>query len=372
MSDIAYVAPADIGISATKPPERSSLVARAQRSFFSTPLNALTTVICATLVLAAALPFLRWGVLDATWIGGAEECRAARVGACWAFVTAKLRFILFGFYPAEDHWRPALALVISLALMVTVAMPRFWNRSLLVIWPVAVAAILLLMYGGAFGLAIHPTRVWGGLPLTMLLTIVGLSCAFPLGILLALGRRSKLPLIRYFCVGYIEVLRGMPLITILFMASILFPLLLPEGAVVDKLLRAQVALIMFAAAYIAEVIRGGLQAIPNGQYEAAASLGLGYTQTMAKVILPQALKIVIPPLVSIAIGFFKDTSLVIIIGLFDFLTTIKAALNDADWLGFHIEAYLFAALVYFSFCFTFSRYSLWLEKRLAPEKRRDS
>lgn len=372
MSDIAYVAPATLGIAEARPPERNTRTARLRRSLFSTPLNSAITLICAIVILAAALPFFRWALIDATWSGGPDACRAARDGACWAFVAAKLRFILFGFYPAEDHWRPALALVVSLGLMVTVAMPRFWNRSLLAIWPLSVALILFLMHGGALGLSTNPTRVWGGLPLTMLLTIIGLSCAFPLGILLALGRRSQLPLIRYFCIGYIEILRGMPLITILFMASILFPLLLPEGAVVDKLLRAQIALIMFAAAYISEVVRGGLQAIPAGQYEAAASLGLGYAQTMAKVILPQALKIVIPPLVSIAIGFFKDTSLVIIIGLFDFLTTIKAALNDADWLGFHIEAYLFAAAVYFSFCFTFSRYSLWLEKRLAPENHRDS
>lgn len=368
MTDVAYVA--DATLAAGRAPDRAGWRARLGAALFSSRLNTAITLVLALLIAAIAVPFLSWALVEATWSGGPEACRAARQGACWSFIATKFNFILFGFYPAEDHWRPGLALVISVALVVAAATPRFWSRALIGVWVAGIAAILILMHGGVFGLAVHPTRSWGGLPLTVVLSLVGLSAAFPLGILLALGRRSELPLIRNFCICYIELLRGVPLITILFMASVLFPLLLPEGAVVDKLLRAQIALILFGGAYIAEVVRGGLQAIPSGQYEAAASLGLGYRLTMAKIILPQALKIVIPPLVSIAIGFFKDTSLVIIIGLFDFLSTIKATLNDADWIGFHVEAYLFAAMVYFSVCFTFSRYSLWLEKRLSPENTR--
>ena len=365
MTDVAFVA--DATLSEGRSPERAGYRQRLHASLFSSPVNTAVSLASMLAIAALALPFLSWAFVEAIWSGDPEACRAAREGACWAFVAAKMNFILFGFYPSEDYWRPGLALAISVVLVVCAATPRFWSRRLILLWIAGIAAILLLMHGGVFGLKVHPTRTWGGLPLTVVLSLVGLSAAFPLGVLLALGRRSGLPLIRNFCICYIELLRGVPLITILFMASVLFPLLLPEGAVVDKLLRAQIALIMFGAAYIAEVVRGGLQAIPSGQYEAAASLGLGYRLTMMKIILPQALKIVIPPLVSIAIGFFKDTSLVIIIGLFDFLSTIKATLNDADWIGFHVEAYLFAAAVYFSVCFTFSRYSLWLEKRLSPE-----
>lgn len=351
------------------PPSTVGFGSRVQRAFFSSWLNTVITLIC-LLAIGYALNFIiQWGVLNAIWVGDGEACRAnAHAGACWAFVWAKMRFMFFGFYPPEEHWRLILVMVITLAILVVSAQPRFWKRWLAYAWLAAVPAVFILINGGILGLSYQPTRVWGGLPLTLLLAVVGLAFGFPLGILLALGRRSKMPLIRNLCVLYIETLRGVPLITILFMSSVLFPLLLPEGAVVDKLLRAQVALIIFAAAFIAEVVRGGLQALPKGQYEAADSLGLGYALKMRKIILPQALKIVIPALVNIAIGFFKDTSLVIIIGLFDFLTTVKATLNDGDWLGIHIEAYLFAALVYFIFCFSFSRYSIWLEKEVAPER----
>jgi general L-amino acid transport system permease protein len=215
-----------------------------------------------------------------------------------------------------------------------------------------------------------PTEKWGGLPVTLLLSVFGLALAFPLAIFLALGRRSHMPIIRSLAIGYIEIVRGVPLITILFMASILFPLFLPAGASPDKLLRAQVAIILFAAAYIAEVVRAGLQGVGRGQYEAADALGLRYWQAMRLVILPQALKIVIPPLVNTFIGFFKDTTLIIIVGLFDFLTTIRAALTDPNWQGFANEAYVFAAAVYFVFCFTMSKYSQYLEKVLNPERRR--
>ena len=218
------------------------------------------------------------------------------------------------------------------------------------------------MWGGLFRLPYVENERWGGLILTLVLTTFGLAFAFPLSILLALGRRSTLPVIRGLCVAYIELIRGVPLISLLFMASVMLPLFLPAGVSVDKLLRAQIALILFAAAYLAEVVRGGLQAIPRHQYEAADALGLTYLQSTLWIVLPQALRIAVPPLVNTFIGFFKDTSLVLIIGLFDLLSTIKVSLNDPAWTGFGVEAYLFAAAVYFVFCFAMSRYSSRLER----------
>ena len=219
------------------------------------------------------------------------------------------------------------------------------------------------MWGGVFGLAYVENERWGGLILTLLLTTFGLAIAFPLSILLALGRRSELPVIRGLCVGYIELVRGVPLISLLFMASVMLPLFLPSGLTVDKLLRAQIALILFAAAYLAEVVRGGLQAIPKGQYEAADAVGLNYFERTFWVVLPQALRIAVPALVNTFIGFFKDTSLVLIIGLFDLLSTIKVSLNDPAWAGSAVEAYVFAALVYFVFCTAMSAYSKRFERR---------
>ncbi|MBS0518997.1 MAG: amino acid ABC transporter permease [Proteobacteria bacterium] len=227
----------------------------------------------------------------------------------------------------------------------------------------------------AFTISIAPlsyveTSLWGGLPVTIILATYGLLFAFPLGILLALGRRSHLPLIKGLCVGFIELIRGVPLISLLIMASVMLPLFLPSGVTIDKFLRALVAVILFAAAYIAEVVRGGLQSLPKGQYEAADAMGLTYFQKTALVILPQALRVVIPPLINTFIGFFKDTSLVLIIGIFDFLNTANQALVDPKWAGFPSEVYLFAAFVYFCFCFSMSRYSKYLETELNKGTRR--
>lgn len=350
-------------------PMRGGFFAELRQTFFPTPTNSVVTLLCLAALYLILKPLIAWAVLHAVWSGGPDLCRAQPDGACWAFVAAKLRFMLFGFYPAEEHWRPAATMAVCVAMIVASASPVCWRKELLYAWIAALIAMFVLMYGGVFGLPVRATRQWGGLPLTLLLSTVGLIGAFPVGVLLALGRRSKLPVIRILSVCYIELIRGVPLVTVLFMASILFPLLLPEGANIDKLLRAQVAMIMFAAAYIAEIVRGGLQAMPRGQYEAAESLGLGYRLTMTKIILPQALRIVIPSLVNTSIGFFKDTTLVIIIGLFDFLTTIKASLTDPLWLAYHIEAYAFAAAAYFLFCFAMSRYGLWLEKAVSTERR---
>jgi general L-amino acid transport system permease protein len=258
-----------------------------------------------------------------------------------------------------------IATIILVAVIVCSGIRRFWNWKLAIIWTVGLTAVAVLMWGGVLGLTYVENARWGGLPLTLILSTFGIAFAFPIGVLLALGRRSKMPAIKALCVVYIELIRGVPLISLLFMSSVMLPLFLPEGFSIDKLLRAQIAIIMFAAAYIAETVRGGLQAIPKGQYEGADSLGLSYWQQMRKIILPQALKIVIPPLVSIFIALFKDTSLVVIIGIFDLTLAAKAALSDAAWRGFGVEAYLFISLIYFVFCFSMSKYSQALEKRLA-------
>jgi len=323
------------------------------------------TIVLALALVAALVPFAQWAFIDAVWRPDAAACRAAH-GACWGFIAEKHRFILFGTYPYDQQWRPALATVLLLALWALSAMRAFWRPVLALAWAAGLALIGVLMWGGVLGLPYVENERWGGLILTLLLSTIGLAAAFPLSIVLALGRRSTLPVIRALCVVYIELIRGVPLISLLFMASVMLPLFLPAGVTIDKLARAQIALILFAAAYLAEVVRGGLQAIPRGQYDAAAAIGLGYWGAMRGVILPQALRIAVPPLVNTFVGFFKDTSLVLIIGLFDLLSTIKVALTEPAWSGFGVEAYLFAALVYFVFCYAMSRYSRRFERRV-PE-----
>jgi general L-amino acid transport system permease protein len=247
---------------------------------------------------------------------------------------------------------------------------RMWGRRLLLLWPAGLALIGILMWGGVFGLRYVETELWSGLPLTLVLAVIGMVFAFPFAILLALGRRSQLPAVRMVSVAYIELVRGVPLITVLFMASVMLPLFLPAGFTIDKLLRAQTAFILFAAAYLAEVVRGGLQAIPKGQIEAADALGLGYWRRTRLIVLPQALAMVIPPLVNNFIGAFKNTALVLIIGLFDLLNTANTALTDANWQGFAAEAYIFTAAIYFCFCFFMSRYSQMLERTFNRGHRR--
>ena len=325
--------------------------------------NLLLTLILLFLLGKFLFWFIDWAFLNAVWRPDARACRAA-AGACWGFIADKHRFILFGTYPFEEHWRPALSTLFLIALWVLSGFRFFWKPRLIAIWAVGLALIGILMWGGVFGLPHVENERWGGMILTLLLFTFGVAFAFPLAILLALARRSALPAIRALAVGYIELVRGVPLISLLFMASVMLPLFLPEGLSIDKLLRAQIALILFAAAYLAEVVRGGLQAIPKEQYEAADALGLTYWQRTRAVVLPQALRIAVPPLVSTFIGFFKNTSLVVVIGLFDFLSSVKLSLNDPAWTGFGVEAYFFAALVYFAFCYAMSLYSRGLERRL--------
>ncbi len=350
------------------------LVRWARANLFNTWLNSAVTLIFIYFIVKFGIAILSWGVFNAVWsVPGTNttECRELMgVGACWALINEKFRFIMFGTYPYAEHWRPALVIVIFLALYGVSSMRRFWNFNLVWIWLGGLTLIGILMWGGLLGLSFVVQERWGGLPITLILATFGIALAFPLSILLALGRRSHLPAVKVMCVTYIELIRGVPLISLLFMASVMFPLFLPEGLTIDKLLRAQVAIILFAAAYLAEVIRGGLQAIPKGQYEAADSLGLPYWQKTGFIILPQALKLVIPPLVNTFIGLFKDTSLVLIIGIFDLLNSAKTAVNEPAWRGFGLEAYVFVAAIYFVFCFAMSKYSQDLEAELSRGHKR--
>ncbi|MDQ0589982.1 amino acid ABC transporter permease [Variovorax paradoxus] len=353
-------------VASAKPPSiRVTLWESLRRRLFYSPSSALATLLLVWLLVMVAPSLLDWLLVKASFRApDAQFCRAAG-GACWAFIREKHRIILFGTYPYDEQWRPLLATMLLIATIVFTCIRRFQGRGLLMVWPAVLAAVAILMWGGVVGLSFVENVRWGGLPLTLILSTFGIAFAFPLGVLLALGRRSRMPAIKALCVGYIELIRGVPLISLLFMSSVMLPLFLPEGFSIDKLLRAQIAIILFAAAYIAEIVRGGLQSIPKGQYEGAESLGLTYWQQMRKIVLPQALKVVIPPLVSTFIALFKDTSLVVIIGIFDLTQAAKAALADPAWTGFAVEAYLFIGFIYFLFCFSISRYSRSLERGLA-------
>ncbi len=360
MSNVAKVL-----ISSRRPPEDTTSVAgHIRKNYFGTPFNAIVSTICIIAFVWVSWLLIKWAFIDALWTGTPEDCRINN-GACWPFVATKIRFFLFGYFPFEDHWRPASAVGLMLSMTALSMLPFMWRKELFYGWIVALIAMFILMSGGVFGLEPVSTSKWGGLPLTIMLSFVGIAAGFPFGVLLALGRRSKLPAIRTISITYIELIRGVPLISLLFMASVMFPLFLPDGMTINQVLRAQVAVIMFAAAYIAEVVRGGLQAIDDGQYEAAKALGLSYWQSMRLIILPQSLKIVIPPLVMVFIGFFQDTTLVTIIGLFDFLNTIRGAMRDPNWQGIAVlEGYAFAAVVYLVFSYIMGAYSRYLERRL--------
>ncbi len=354
-------------------------VAWARANLFNSWISTAVTLALIYLIARWAIGFFNWGILNAVWSvpetatgPDPEACRAAKgVGACWAMVHDKYRFILFGRYPYDEQWRPAIVIALFLGLYAVSAMRRFWRKELLLIWIVTLTAIGVLMWGGVLGMTFVPQDSWGGLPITLILSTFGLAFAFPLAVLVALGRRStQLPAVKAICVVYVELIRGVPLITLLFMASVMFPLFMPAGINPDKLLRAQVAVILFAAAYLAEVVRGGLQSLPRGQYEAADALGLSYWKKTGFIILPQALRLVIPPLVNTFIGFFKDTSLVLIIGIFDLLTAGKVAITEPIWQSYSTELYLVLAAIYFAFCFVMARYSRGLETEFSRSVRR--
>jgi len=402
------------------PPASSAGVAGwVRRNLFATPADAILTLAAAALLVWIVPGLFNFAIGHAVGPGGTvEECRTPGAGACWAYIHARFNFFIYGFYPADPawvgmaegqegiltlahqqwtqqtglfaglvawltdprglvgslfgYWRVNLVFLVGGALLVPLLRPTVPNKGLnaalfFLVYPVF--AFLLLngfsLPGGA-GLPHVPTEQWGGLTVTLVISVVGIVCSFPLAVLLALGRQSKLPIIKTLSVMFIELWRAVPLITVLFMASVMLPLFMPQGTTVDKLLRALVAVTLFEAAYLAEVIRGGLQALPRGQYEAAASLGLGYWKRMYLIILPQALKHVIPGIVNNFISLFKDTSLVSIVGIFDLLNTVQAASADADWFSptQATTGYLFAAMMFWIFCFAMSRYSQFMERRL--------
>lgn len=335
-----------------------------RQNLFSSLSNSLLTLFCLWLLWVIIPPLLNWLVLQANWVG-TTRADCTKDGACWVFIHARFGQFMYGLYPFDQRWRINLTLLVGLLSL----LPMFWKGMprrgrYIACWAVAFPLFTwVMLYGGFFGLSRVETRLWGGLTLTLIIAAVGIAGALPLGVLLALGRRSRMPVVQWLCIIFIEFWRGVPLITVLFMSSVMLPLFLSEGTNIDKLIRALVGVIMFQSAYVAEVVRGGLQALPKGQYEAAESLALGYWKTQGLVILPQALKMVIPGLVNTIIALFKDTSLVVIIGLFDLFSSVQQATVDPAWLGMSTEGYVFAAAVYWIFCFSMSRYSQHLERR---------
>jgi general L-amino acid transport system permease protein len=345
-----------------KPPRRSAL-AWARAELFASPVDAAFTVLGSLLVAWLAWRALQWAVLDAVWTGESRvACRAG--GACWAMVTARWRQVLTGFYPEGHEWRLAVASACLVAALLPFAVRRLpaWSW---ILSPLGVLAAFAVA-GGAHVLPRVPTDYWGGVFLNVLIGVTGAVFALPIGILLALGRRSRLPVVKAVSVGFIELVRGAPLITLLFMASVVLPLFLPQGVSLSRLLRAMVVITLFESAYMAEVVRGGLQAVPDGQREAARALGLGPVRTTALVVLPQALRISIPAMVNTFIGLFKDTTLVFVIALLEVTGVMRNALGDYAWQGLDTEGYAFVAFVFWIACFTMSRWAASLERPAGP------
>ncbi|KKC39566.1 amino acid ABC transporter permease [Devosia epidermidihirudinis] len=341
----------------------------ARHNLFSTPSNSLLTVLGALLLMWIIPPIYNFLFGHAVMPGGTvEQCRAEGAGACWAYIAARFNFFIYGFYPMTEYWRPNIVFAMLALLIIPLLIPSapFKRTNALLFFVVFPVVSYYLLAGDVFGLRHVPTEQWGGLMVTLIISLVGIIGSIPLGILLALGRQSKLPIIKTLCVMFIELWRAVPLITVLFMASIMLPLFMPQGMTVDKLLRALVGVTLFSSAYLAEVVRGGLQALPRGQYEAGAALGLGYWKRTLLIVLPQALKNVIPGIVNTFIALFKDTSLVSIVGIFDLLNTVQAASSDINWASptQAVTGYVFAAFMFWIFCFAMSRYSLWMERRL--------
>jgi general L-amino acid transport system permease protein len=355
-----------------------------RKNLFASVGDTALTVIGLLIVAYLLPPFIEWAFVNAQWTGSDRSVCATLAqggvqpdgwsGACWAFVQAKFGQFMFGRYPFDQRWRPILVAVLFVALVVPMAMPRVPRKGLnaILLFLIFPVVAFFLLVGGAFGLPHVETPRWGGLLVTLALSYVGIVVSLPLGIVFALGRRSQMPVVKAACVIFIETVRGVPLVTVLFMASVMLPLFLPEGVTFDKFLRALIGVSLFAAAYMAEVVRGGLQAIPKGQYEGADSLGLGYWQKMILIILPQALKLVIPGIVNTFIGMFKDTSLVYIISMFDLLGVVRQNFSDATWASPQtpISGLVFAALIFWIFCFGMSRYSMFMERRLDTGYRR--
>ncbi len=336
--------------------------------------NAGLTLLIIFLTLLAIPPSLNWMIFDATISGNTKEACAATEGACWTYIKVWFKRFMYGMYPNEFHWRINTAFLI----LVSFAFVGYFMRGKLknyitfyyaILYPIIAFIIInFLISGGSFGLEWVETNAWGGLSLTFIVSFFGLIFCFPLGMILALGRRSELPIIKYISIGYIEFWRGVPLITVLFMSSVMFPMFLPSDAFVDKLIRVIAAIILFEAAYVAEVIRGGLQALPRGQYDAAKSLGMGYWKMQIFVILPQALKLVIPGIANTFLALVKDTPLIFVVGLSEVVGMLQMAKTNPKWLGYAMEGYIFASILFWAICYAMSKYSQYLELKYKTER----
>lgn len=329
-------------------------------------LNTVITLVTLVFLLWTIPVIFNWALFNAVFAGTSIDCKAAE-GACWAFIAAKLRFILFAFFPAELQWRPALAVVAIFGLLGFSASPRFWSIRLVWLWVATLLLCWALMTGGWFSPRVSSNQ-WGGLPVTLLLWLTCFATSLPIAVLLALARRSKMGLIRVLSIIYIELMRAIPMVAILYVAMLILPMALPGGEQLDKIWRAALLIALFWSAYAAEVIRGGLQAISHGQYEAATALGLTTAQSMRLVVLLQAIRIVIPGLVNLAVGFLLATSLVTVIGIFDLLNAAKASATDPSWLGYYDEAYILVAVFFFTVSSIFSSYGRWLERQRPSPK----
>lgn len=345
-----------------------------REKLFSSIFNAVVTLLSVVVLVALVWPAVKFMLIDAVWQGTSRtDCLAETVGrpvgACWPFIAAKFGQFMYGFYPADQAWRVNLTYAIGVALLVPLMIPRVPYKTLnaMLFFGVFPLLAFYLLVGGTFYLPHVETRQWGGLLITLVITFVGVIGSLPIGIVLALGRRSSLPLVRWFCILFIEIWRGVPLITVLFFATYMLPFFLPENWAFDPLARVLLGVVLFSGAYMAEVVRGGLQAIPRGQYEAAMALGLGYWRMMTFVILPQALKLVIPSMVNSFISLFKDTTLVMIVAIFDLLGQLRAAFADPNWATpvTLFTGFAFAGMIYFTISFVISRYALYVERRLS-------
>ena len=335
----------------------------------SSNFNAVLTLLTLFLIIKSISPLINWFFLDANFIGSSkEDCTGD--GACWVFIKVWFRRLIYGMYPDPEQWRINTAFLLLFTLVgITFFAPakikKYFILFLIFFYPFIG---IKLIGGGDFGLTYVETAAWGGLSLTFIISAFAIIFCFPIGVFLALGRRSDLPAIKYISIGFIELWRGVPLITVLFMASVMFPMFLPDGTFIDKLIRVLFAITMFEAAYMAEVVRGGLQALPKGQYEAARSLGMGYWRMNFLIILPQALKLVIPGIANTLLALVKDTPLIFVVGLMELAGMIRLAKTNPNWLGMAMEGYVFAGLVFWVICYAMSRYSQNLEKKLSTER----
>ncbi|MEE2996462.1 MAG: amino acid ABC transporter permease [Pseudomonadota bacterium] len=353
---------------ARPPPIASTgIIGWLRQNLFSSMSNTALTLVAIYLLTLAIPAILDWVFLSSQISGDTRfDCKVE--GACWAWIDQRFGQFLFGFYPAGERWRVVIAFILLFPALIPWLTHGTPGQRYLRWFSVAYPVIATILLAGGFGLQEVPTDKFGGFMLNLIVGLSGIVLSLPVGILLALGRQSKLPLIRWFSIGFIEAVRGVPLITLLFVSNILLPIFLPPDVTLDSIIRVIIMVTAFASAYMAEVIRGGLQAIPSGQYEAAHAMGLNYWKSMRLIILPQALRISIPGIVNTFTGLFKDTTLVIVIGLFDILGIANAMVSNPDWLGLSTETYVFVAVFFFAVCFSMSRYSMWLERRLGKQR----